>query len=102
MPRRISFALAFALLPLSLAAAKDDYKLGPDAMRQASVPVGKLMKQPPWTSDVFPGTVRDWWIYVPAQYDEKKPACVMIFQDGVWYQDPKGSLRVPTAFDNLI
>jgi enterochelin esterase family protein len=46
--------------------------------------------------------VRDYWVYVPAQYDEKKPAAVMVFQDGGSYQDKKGSFRVPIVFDNLI
>ncbi len=84
------------------AAAQESYKLGSDSMRHEGVPEGKVTQVPAWKSDIFPGTVRDWWIYVPAQYDDKKPACVMIFQDGVWYRDPKGQFRVPTVFDNLI
>jgi enterochelin esterase family protein len=51
---------------------------------------------------IFPGTVRDYWVYVPAQYDGKTPACVMVFQDGKGYVDEKGSFRVPIVFDNLI
>jgi enterochelin esterase family protein len=39
---------------------------------------------------------------VPPQYDEKKPACVMVFQDGDGYRDPKRDFRAPTVFDNLI
>ena len=32
---------------------------------------------------IFPGTVRDYWVYVPAQYDASKPACVWVGnQDG--------------------
>ena len=27
-------------------------------------------------SKIFPGTERDYWIYVPAQYDPSTPACV--------------------------
>jgi enterochelin esterase family protein len=57
---------------------------------------------PPWKSDIFAGTVRDWWVYVPAQYDAKTAASVMVFQDGGGYRDPKGPFRVPTVFDNLI
>jgi enterochelin esterase family protein len=84
-----------------LAAAADDYKLGTDSMEHKRVPRGKVTKYS-WESKVFPGTVRDYWVYVPAQYDGKKRACVMVFQDGVWYVDPKGQFRVPTVFDNLI
>lgn len=84
------------------AKAADDYKLGADSLKQPGVPEGKVIPMPAWKSEVFPGTVRDWWIYVPAQYDKSKPACVMIFQDGGWYRDPNGSFRAPIVFDNLI
>ena|SRR5438093_57213 len=83
--------------------AADDYKLGPDSMPQDGVPRGEVIKMPPWTnSTVFPGTHRDWWLYVPKQYDPAKPACVMIFQDGGGYVSTDGQWRVPTVFDNLI
>ncbi len=95
------FALLLLLTGASLASALDDYKLGPDSMEHPDVPKGKVTKFS-WKSEIFPGTVRDYWVYVPAQYDEKKPACVMVFQDGGSYQDLKGSFRVPTVFDNLI
>jgi len=41
-------------------------------------------------------------VYVPAQYDARKPACVMVFQDGGGYVNTNGQYRVPTVFDNLI
>lgn len=93
---------AILLLASIPAGAADDYKHGPDSLKQEGVPEGKVIPMPAWTSAIFPGTVRDWWVYVPAQYDAKKPACVMVFQDGGWYRDPKGQFRVPTVFDNLI
>lgn len=98
------FTWGLLLLPFfgMLAKAADDYKLGPDSLKQPGVPEGKVIQMPDWKSEVFPGTVRDWWIYVPAQYDKSKPACVMIFQDGGWYRDPNGSFRAPIVFDNLI
>ena len=102
MQSKSVLALTVFIATFSFAAAQESYKLGPDSMRQAGVPEGKVTQMPAWKSDIFPGTVRDWWIYVPVQYDDKKPACVMIFQDGVWYRDPKGQFRVPTVFDNLI
>jgi enterochelin esterase family protein len=97
------FLLTLLLLSLSVQSlpAADTYKFGEDSLEQKGVPKGKLTKYS-WTSKVFPGTVRDYWIYVPAQYDDKTPACVMVFQDGVWYQNPTGDFRVPTVFDNLI
>jgi enterochelin esterase family protein len=81
--------------------AADDYQLGPDSQEHANVPKGKVTKYS-WTSSIYPGPARDYWIYVPAQYDPKKPACVMVFQDGQAYVDPNRSFRVPTVFDNLI
>jgi enterochelin esterase family protein len=92
--------MILALAPAPAFAA-DDYKLGADSKEQRGVPRGKVTKHT-WTSTIFPGTVRDYWVYVPAQYDGKRPACVMVFQDGVWYVDCKGQFRVPTVFDNLI
>ena len=46
-------------------------------------------------SKIFPGTYRDYWIYVPAQYSPDKPACLYVNQDGVQFE-------APTVFDNLI
>ena len=89
--------LAFA----ALAPAADDYKLGPDSERHDGVPQGKVT-QHKWKSQVFPGTERDYWVYVPAQYDGTAPACVMVFQDGGNYQNEKGQFRVPVVLDNLI
>ena len=70
-------------------------------MERPDVPKGKVTKLS-WKSQIFPDTVRDYWVYVPAQYDGKTPACVMVFQDGGAYVNLKGDFRVPTVFDNLI
>lgn len=92
---------AAALLLAASAFAADDYKHGPDSERQKDVPEGKITKHT-WNSSIFPGTVRDYWVYVPAQYDKAKPARVMVFQDGGSYVSDKGPFRVPIVFDNLI
>ncbi len=83
------------------AQAADDYHLGPDSQRQAGVPEGSVT-QHHWTSKVFPGTERDYWVYVPKQYDPARPASVMVFQDGGSYVDVNKDFRVPIVFDNLI
>src|SRR4051794_22085776 len=82
--------------------AADELKHGPDSEYHDGVPKGKVEQQPKWKSKIFPGTERDWWIYVPAQYDAAKPANVMIFQDGGGPKDDKGEMRAPVVFDNLI
>src|SRR5262249_28840330 len=81
--------------------ARADYQLGPDSMEKPDVPKGKVTKYT-WKSQIFPDTVRDYWVYVPAQYNGKTPACVMVFQDGGTYVDLKRDFRVPTVFENLI
>ena len=96
--------LPLVLLPLFCATvfATDDYQLGPDSQPQ-DVPHGEVTKMPAWeNSKVFPGTKRDWWVYVPKQYDAAKPACVMVFWDGGGFVKPDGQFRVPVVFDNLI
>lgn len=77
------------------------YTLGPDSQRQPGVPVGTVTHYT-WTSKIFPGTVRDYWVYVPAQYNAQKPACVMVVQDGGGFVRDTGAARMPIVFDNLI
>ncbi|MGD0223425.1 MAG: SMP-30/gluconolactonase/LRE family protein [Terriglobia bacterium] len=84
-----------------LAGAGEDYPLGPDSQRQPGVPQGTVTHYT-WTSKIFPGTVRDYWVYVPAQYVAEKPACVMVFEDGNGYISEDGRARIPIVFDNLI
>jgi enterochelin esterase family protein len=91
---------AIILSPLTLA-GDGDYQLGPDSQVKEGVPRGKVTKHE-WKSEVFPGTVRNYWVYLPAQYDAAKPACVMVFQDGGNYLKEDGDFRVPIVFDNLI
>jgi len=78
--------------------AADGYTLGPDSERHNGVPRGSVT-QYSWTSKIYPGTVRDYWVYVPAQYDAAKPACVMIFQDGGGYVKEDGGSRGFRQFD---
>ena len=95
--------LGFALPWLAAAAfAADDFKPTRYHERQAGVPVGEVVAMPPWRSQIFPDTERDWWIYVPAQYRAGTPANVMVFQDGHDYVKTNGTWRVPIVFDNLI
>jgi sugar lactone lactonase YvrE/enterochelin esterase-like enzyme len=94
LPRLALLALLTAALPLSSRAA-DDYVPGPDSKPQDGVPKGEITKDTFDQSKVFPGTWREYWVYVPKQLDAAKPAPVMVFQDGIQYQ-------APVVFDNLI
>jgi len=77
------------------------YVLGPDSERHDEVPQGVVTKHE-WTSTIFEGTKREYFVYVPAQYDGTQPACLMVFQDGHAYVDEQGQFRAPIVFDNLI
>ena len=72
-----------------------------DSERQPDVPRGAV-QQHTFRSQIFPGTVRDYWLYVPASYRAEQPAALMVFQDGHTYVSEDGSFRVPIVFDNLI
>jgi enterochelin esterase family protein len=88
------------LLPTQ--APAQDYTLGADSLAREGVPRGAVTKYQFTNSAIYPGTVRDYWVYVPAQYDGSSPAAVMVFQDGEWYVDTAKDFRVPVVFDNLI
>ena len=80
---------------LTVAQTTDNYVPGPDSKPQQGVPKGEVIKLRFEQSKIFPDTVRDYWVYVPAQYKPDKPACVLVMQDGVRWE-------APTVLDNLI
>ena len=98
------FGAVFLTVTFLKAAPEDDqYKLGPDSMVKEGVPKGTVKQMPAWVdSKIYPGTTRDWWIYVPSQYKAENPAHVMVFCDGGGFVKDDGNFRVPTVFDNLI
>jgi enterochelin esterase family protein len=99
---RLAGAVLLLLSPLSPVRAAEDYKLGPDSFPKEGVPLGEVTKYAFTNSAVYPGTVRNYWVYVPKQYNPAKPAALMVFQDGGSYVNTNGQYRAPTVFDNLI
>ena len=97
------FIPLFVLSSISSLVKSDDsmYQLGPDSVRQEHVPRGNVTEHI-WRSDVFPDTIRRYWVYVPAQYNDSTAAAVMVFQDGHAYVGESADFRVPVVFDNLI
>jgi enterochelin esterase-like enzyme len=87
---------ATLLFSLSLH-AQDEFPLTEESKPQPNVPKGQMIKDiyPAQDGSVFPGTEREYQIYLPANLDTTKPAPFMVFQDGVIY-------NAPTVFDNLI
>jgi enterochelin esterase-like enzyme len=107
-PASRSFSIGFAVCALSLAAVgsaapvDDVYRLGPDSQEQPGVPQGKVTPWAKLPSNAYPGTLHDFCVYVPAQYDPAKPASLMIFQDGQAFLRLTGDYRTPYVLDNLI
>jgi len=91
----IGSSLASILSAGALVRAADDYAPGPDSKPQEGVPKGEVTQYSVDNSEIFPGTTRDYWVYVPRQYDPAKPACLYVGQDGVQF-------KAPVVFDNLI
>ena len=82
------------LLTLSALAGASDLRAD-DTPPSADVPKGEVTKYTFDRSKIFPGTTRDYWVYVPKQYDPAKPACVHVNQDGI-------QNNAPAVFDRLI
>src|SRR5438034_9905785 len=99
--RLLATEFLVSVLIIGSASYGQDYKPGPDSMPQPGVPPGDVIHHT-WTSKIFPGTVRDYWVYVPKQYEASKPASVLVCQDGGGFQDRNGGLRLPNVLDNLI
>ena len=98
---RLTIALTLGLFLRPPAGAAEDYIPGPDSERHEGVPKGTVTKYE-WTSKIYPGTVRDYWIYVPAQYKPERSAATMVFQDGATFVNETGAFRTTIVFDNLI
>lgn len=98
----LSATAAAQILTAASAPIDDVYLLGPDSLPHEGTPHGKVIGPLTLASQVFTNTTRHYWIYVPAQYDPKTPASLMIFQDGQAFVGPKGDYRIPNVFDNLI
>ena len=87
-----ALAALLSVLCVRGASAQDP---GPDSLPQEGVPRGEVIHGTFETSRIYPGTWREYWVYVPKQLDPGRPAPVMVFQDGLQYD-------APVVFDNLI
>lgn len=71
------------------------YTVDSASVERTGIPKGEVIKLTLDSCRIFPGTSRDYWIYIPAQYRPDQPACVYVNQDGIQW-------NAPTVFDNLI
>ena len=97
MKRLILNTFLFVLAASTFAAT--EYPLTEDSKPQPGVPKGEVKGPFEWRSEIYPGTVREYWLYVPKQYDASKPTCFGIFQDGLGRAK---NWKLNEAFDNLI
>lgn len=96
-----TLALVLYFFCVSSVHAQDSlYKLGPGSYRKPGVPAGVVSKYE-WQSRLY-RNFREYYVYVPAQYDSSSSAALMVFQDGHTYLNDSGDFRVPVVFDNLI
>ena len=72
--------------------------------RRSGVPEGTVSAPAHYASRaVYPGLSFEYEIYVPAQYDPKRPAALAVFQDGVHYLGfTEAKFNSLYTFDNLI
>src|SRR5436190_18999522 len=89
------FVCMLAYVPAMAQAPTEQYRVDSASEVHPGVPKGEIIKFTFDQSKIFPGTWREGWIYVPAQYSPDKPACVYVNQDGVQW-------KAPVVFDNLI
>jgi enterochelin esterase family protein len=75
---------------------------GPLSYLEDGVPSGKLSEKIIHTSKIYDGMKSEYWIYVPAQYDVKTPAALMVFQDGGGYIHRDEIDPTLNVIDNLI
>ncbi len=69
---------------------------------QPGIPTGTLSEKIVHASKIYDGMKSEYWIYVPAQYDAKTPAALMVFQDGGAYIDRNSGTLALNVIDNLI
>lgn len=91
------FGVAGIVLPIhtEAQAPAEKYAVDSASVEHTGVPKGELLRCVFDHSVIFPGTVREYWIYIPAQYRADRPACVYVNQDGIQW-------KATTVFDNLI
>ncbi|HBE68681.1 MAG TPA: hydrolase, partial [Planctomycetaceae bacterium] len=87
----ISICLAAAALGSTAAAQVDGDRLS-----------GSIKRGTFSSSQIFPGTTRDYWVYIPKQYAASNPASLMVFMDGRNYAKADGAFAAPTVMQELI
>jgi len=94
-----SLLFLFMLLTGIVSRAQDvpstSYPKDPAQEVHKDIPKGEVLQFKFHNSSIFPGTQRNYWVYIPAQYKPDKPACLFVDMDGVQF-------GAPAVFDYLI
>ena len=98
----VALTRATGQLPPPAPNPDSQYRLGPDSLPQDGVPRGEIKGPFTLPCNAYPGTQHTYWVYVPAQYDPKVPAALMVYQDGQAFKNDKGDVRAQNVMDNLI
>ncbi len=96
--RTLSTVVSCVAILFAATAWADEKEMTKEPVKELSkdaIPPGEVLKFTFADSKIFPGTTRDYSIYIPKQYDPAKPACVHVNQDGVQF-------KAPEVFDRLI
>ncbi|MEX2357682.1 MAG: SMP-30/gluconolactonase/LRE family protein, partial [Pirellulaceae bacterium] len=103
MKRLLLTLCLFTTFSAIASAQAPNYPTPPEAKRQEGVPVGTLTRGTFADSKIYPGTTRDYTIYIPDQYQaDGEEAALMVFQDGDGFCRDRGGSRAHIVFDNLI
>ncbi len=97
--KRITLILLVIFSLCNICLAQDisglSYPADPAKQPHPEIPKGEVLKFDFNTPAIYPGTKRTYWVYVPAQYNPNKPACLYVDMDDVQFS-------APTVFDYLI
>jgi enterochelin esterase-like enzyme len=104
-PTRVVNGRANREIQNALATPGDNqYHPNPEAFPAEGTSRGDVRSFRGWEgARVYPGTIRDLWIYTPAGFDPKgPPSALMVFQDGGGYLNREGPIRAAAVFDTMI
>ena len=80
----------------------ESYTWTKDSLVQDGVPQGKVINMGIYkaTDEFYPGTERQWWVYLPKQYKKGLPVKLIVYNDGRGFT--RGVGNACTVMDNLI
>ena len=102
-PRTFVAFCAMSMASIAQGHAQDSlYTLTQDAIPHDGVPEGIVEGPLIHRDTIYPGISREYWIYVPRQYDSAKPAALTVFLDGYQYLRDDYFVHARRVLDNLI